>query len=181
VANKDDENSSDDSSLFRDAVKGVKRLEQGKRAPRTKPPAPMPAQSRLDSEQALIEMANGTFDFEELEYGDEVQFQRPGVTRNVMRRLRRGQYAVQAELDLHGLAVAEAKSELADFVRSSALRGLGCVRVIHGKGHRSPGKTPVLKPKVSSWLSNWDDVIAFTTARPVDGGTGALYVLLKHR
>ena len=181
MAIKDDDKPSDDTHLFRDAVKGVKRLDPGKLAPRPKPPAPLPVQSRLDSQAALTEMASGQFDFEELEYGDEAHFQRPGITRTVMRRLRRGQFAVQAELDLHGLAVAEAKTELAEFIRHSCQRGHGCVRVIHGKGHRSPGKMPVLKPKVSTWLSKWDDVVAFATARPVDGGTGALYVLLKRR
>lgn len=167
-----------DLALFKSAMKGVRPLTKGAEETRKARPPALPIQSRNDEAAALVEMADGHFDFETLEYGDEAFFQRANVNRVQMRKLRRGQYAVQAELDLHGLAVSEAKDELAAFIDSAVLRGLSCVRVIHGKGHRSPGKTPVLKPKVASWLSHWDSVRAFCTARPVDGGTGALYVLL---
>lgn len=174
----DDDNDAD-FSLFRSAMQGVRRLDAETQVVRKAPPAAVPLHSQRDAAAALREMADGRFDYENLEYGDEAFFQRPGVHRSDMRKLRRGQFSVQGELDLHGLAVDEAKAALAAFIERSVARNLSCVRVIHGKGHRSPGKTPVLKPKVASWLSRWDGVLAFSTARPVDGGTGALYVLLK--
>lgn len=169
-----------DFELFRDAVKGVRPLNADQHVVRRAPPPAVPLQSRRNQAEALGEMAAGHFDYETLEYGDEAFFQRPSVNRTTMRKLRRGQYAVQAELDLHGYVADEAKAALAEFIDRCSVRGLSCVRVIHGKGHRSPGKTPVLKPKVASWLARWDAVLAFATARPVDGGTGALYVLLRN-
>jgi DNA-nicking Smr family endonuclease len=181
VAGVSKENRSEDAELFRNAMKDVRPLATDKLVIRKHPPAPTPTQSRREIEDVLTEMANGRLDFDEIEYGDEAIFQRPGVSRIVMRKLRRGQFAVQAELDLHGLSIAEAKSHLASFIQHCAGRGMVCVRVIHGKGHRSPGKMPVLKPRVVRWLSQWKVVLAFTSARPVDGGTGALYVLLRRR
>jgi len=178
----DGENNRDaDTDLFRHAMKDVRRLTTDTLVVRKPPPAPTPVQSRRDADEVLIEMADGRINHEDLEYGDEAVFQRPHVSRSVMRKLRRGHFAVQAELDLHGLIVADAKSNLAAFIRGCSDRGMACVRVIHGKGHRSPGQMPVLKPKVVRWLSQWDNVLAFVSARPVDGGTGALYVLLRRR
>ncbi len=181
MGDDNDINSADDASLFRNAVKDVQPLATETLVVRKAPPPPLPAQSQRDNAAVLDEMANGKLDYSELEYGDEAVFQRSGVSRVVMRKLRRGQYAVQAEVDLHGLSVAQARTDLAEFLQRASDRGLVCVRVIHGKGHRSPGKMPVLKPKVALWLSRWDTVLAFVSARPVDGGTGALYVLLKGR
>ena len=181
MSNDSDKSPADDTSLFRRAMKDVRRLDNDAQVVRKKPPPPTPAQSRRDQDDVLEEMANGELNSEELEYGDEVFFQRPGISRTVMRKLRRGQFAVQAEIDLHGLGTADAKANLSAFLQRCSERGMACVRVIHGKGHRSPGKMPVLKPKVAHWLSRWDNVSAFASARPVDGGTGALYVLLKTR
>jgi DNA-nicking Smr family endonuclease len=178
---KDKDQASDDVSLFRTAMKGVRILDTEKQAPRKNPPPPRAVQRRRDFDDALLEMASGHFDYTELERGDEAYFQRPGVSRTVVRRLRRGQLAVQAELDLHGMALAEAREELAGFIRRCQTKSITCVRIIHGKGHRSPGRNPILKPNVAAWLSRWDDVLAFATSRPVDGGSGALYVLLKTR
>jgi len=168
-----------DIDLFRNAVKDVRPLGSDRHVVRKAPPAAVPRQSRRDDDEVLAEMADGRFDYENLEYGDEAFFQRTTVGRPTMRKLRRGQFAIQAELDLHGFAADEAKTTLAEFIERCSARGMTCVRVIHGKGHRSPGKTPILKPKVASWLSRWDTVLAFATARPIDGGTGALYVLLR--
>jgi DNA-nicking Smr family endonuclease len=176
-----DKDPTDDSDLFRSAMKGVRLLETGKHVISKKPPAPIPSQLQQDRQQVLAEMASGELDFEELESGDEGLFQRPGISRSVLRKLRRGQFSVQSELDLHGLTVTEAHAELSAFLGRCSARGMVCVRIIHGKGRRSPGKMPILKPRVFAWLSKWDDVAAFCSARPVDGGTGALYVLLKNR
>ena len=169
----------EDLDAFKKAMRDVRPL-KAKPFVSDKPrPAPIPKQSAADEFEALREMASGEFFDTELEYGDEASFRRPEIPRTVMRRLRRGQYAVQAEIDLHGHTAFEAKAALGDFLAYSQHSGYHCVRVIHGKGHRSPGKMPVLKPKVIKWLSQRDDIAAFSSARQVDGGTGALYVLLR--
>ena len=96
-----------------------------------------------------------------------------------MRKLARGGYSVQAEIDLHGMTLAEAKPRLADFIDFSTSEGKLCVRVVHGKGLGSGERGPVLKNAVNRWLRNWDSVLAFVSTRQVDGGTGAIYVLLQ--
>jgi DNA-nicking Smr family endonuclease len=114
----------------------------------------------------------------ELASGEELVFSRDGVQSGVLRKLRRGQYRVQAEIDLHGLTVPEAKEELRAFLAHSLERHIRCVRIIHGKGLRSGHRGPVLKGAVSSVLRRVRPVLAYVSARQVDGGTGALYVLL---
>jgi DNA-nicking Smr family endonuclease len=167
------------NGVFRDAMGDVRPLASDTVVLRGRRPRPLPLQSERAEQEVLLEMANGAIAFDEIECGDEAVYKRPGLPRKVVRKLRRGQYAVQDELDLHGLTVPDAKQTLAKFLQRNLMRGHACVRVIHGKGHRSPGKLPVLKPKVVRWLSQHGDVVAFCSARPVDGGTGALYVLLK--
>ena len=104
---------------------------------------------------------------------------RGGLQQRVLRKLRRGQFAIEAELDLHGYIVPEAREALAVFLRDAQLTGKRCVRIIHGKGLGAEGRLPVLKIKVNSWLRQKDQVLAFCSTRPQDGGTGAVYVLLK--
>lgn len=111
--------------------------------------------------------------------GEELEFRQPGVQLAVMRKLRRGQLACQAELDLHGLSLAQARQQLSAFLAQVSARGLRCVRVIHGKGLRSSPRGPVLKPNVARWLQQRQEILAYCSARPVDGGSGALYVLLR--
>jgi len=113
------------------------------------------------------------------ETGEELLHVRPGLQQTVIRKLRRGQYAIEAELDLHGATVTQAREAVDEFLGAARERGKRCVRIIHGKGHSSVGKMPVLKGKVNSWLRQKDEVLAFCSARPNDGGTGAVYVLLK--
>jgi DNA-nicking Smr family endonuclease len=108
-----------------------------------------------------------------------LSFQRAGVRIQVMRRLRRGLYPIDNELDLHGLTQSAARNELADFIARSRDSGLRCVRIIHGKGYRSGARGPVLKTAVNLWLRRHMDVMAFVSARAIDGGTGAMYVLLR--
>jgi DNA-nicking Smr family endonuclease len=112
--------------------------------------------------------------------GDELVFRQPGVQASVLRKLRRGQYRVQAEIDLHGLTVAEAKQELRRFLTEALKRESTCIRIVHGKGLRSGHRGPVLKNTVNSILKRTGAVVAFVSARQVDGGTGALYVLLSN-
>jgi DNA-nicking Smr family endonuclease len=106
-------------------------------------------------------------------------FQRAGLRPQVMRRLRRGLFPTEDELDLHGLHQSAARDRLADFILQSRAAGHRCVRIIHGKGYRSGARGPVLKTAVNSWLRRHIDVMAFVSARAIDGGTGAVYVLLR--
>jgi DNA-nicking Smr family endonuclease len=103
---------------------------------------------------------------------------RPGVPASVLRELRRGDYPIEAELDLHGMTVTQAKRALHGFLANALARHLGCVRIIHGKGLRSGSDGPVLKTTVNGVLRKTAAVLAYVSARPADGGTGAVYVLL---
>ena len=108
-----------------------------------------------------------------------MSYRRPGVGADVTRKLRRGDWSIQRQIDLHGLRRDDARDALGSFIREAHRHGIRCVRVVHGKGLGSPGKTPVLKGRVHSWLIQKSEVLAFVQARPADGGAGALVVLLK--
>jgi DNA-nicking Smr family endonuclease len=144
------------------------------------PVAPIPAQRQLDDERVLKEAISDEFDAATLlEVDDAMSFRRPGVGIDVARKLRRGYWSIQAEMDLHGFRTDDAREALAAFLRDAVRQGLRCVRVVHGKGLGSPGKTPVLKGKVQSWLVQKNEVLAFVQARADEGGAGAVVVLLK--
>ncbi|MFY7940381.1 MAG: Smr/MutS family protein [Burkholderiaceae bacterium] len=143
-------------------------------------PLPEPRQRTLDEASVLVEALSDDFDVESLLDTDAaLSFRRRGVGPEVTRKLRRGVWAIQAQLDLHGLRRDAAREQLSEFFREAARQGLRCVRVIHGKGNGSPGREPVLKGKVRSWLVQKQEVMAFTQARASDGGHGALLVLLR--
>ena len=145
-----------------------------------RPRPPVAARQRERDEAAVMfEAISDEFDVESLlDTDDALSFRRPDITPEVVRKLRRGVWAIQAQLDLHGLRRDEARERLNRFVVDARRSGMRCVRVIHGKGNGSPGRVPVLKAKVQSWLVQKKEVIAFTQARASDGGTGALLVLL---
>ena len=111
--------------------------------------------------------------------GDIMSFMAPGIQKRVLQRLRSGKFCVDAELDLHGLTVDEAKRRLAGFLRGCLADGYRCLHLIHGKGYRSEGDYPILKNRINLWLRQHPDVLAFCTAKPAEGGTGAIYVLLR--
>ncbi|MCU0929527.1 MAG: Smr/MutS family protein [Burkholderiaceae bacterium] len=167
-------------TLFERSVGPVHRLTDRGLAEVGRPrPAPLPRQRERDEQAALREALSDEVDVESLlETDGELSFRRPQIAPDVLKRLRRGQWAIQAQIDLHGLRRDEAREALAAFLRDAGQRGLRCVRVVHGKGHGSPGKAPVLKGKVRAWLVQKDAVIAFVQARAADGGHGALVVLL---
>jgi DNA-nicking Smr family endonuclease len=178
-----------DLRLFRDAVRDVKPLAPGSSdragsdadeppGARRRAPEPRARFSRADRHAVLEESLRGAAGDPELAGGDELVYHRAGVQISVLKKLRRGQYRVQAEIDLHGLTVVEAKQVLRDFLASALERRLRCVRIIHGKGLRSGHRGPVLKGVVSSVLRRIGPVVAYVSARQVDGGTGAVYVLL---
>jgi DNA-nicking Smr family endonuclease len=139
----------------------------------------VPQQTLRDAERVMQSLLSDEYDPAEIETGEELLFMRPGLQLRNQRKFRRGEYAIQAELDLHGRIIPEARELVAAFLRDATARGLRCVRIIHGKGLSSPGKLPVLKNKVNAWLRQRDEVLAFASCRPVHGGTGAVYVLLK--
>ena len=170
----------DDIDLFRRAVDGARPLKTESRAePAQKKPLPKARFAREDEQRALAESMDADVDLTKAGSGEALRFHRPSVGRRTMRKLARGNFAVQAEIDLHGMTVAEAKPRLADFIEHSARSGRLCVRVVHGKGKGSGQRGPVLKQSVNRWLRRWDPVLAFVSTRQVDGGTGALYVLLE--
>jgi len=114
-----------------------------------------------------------------METGEELVFLRPGLSREILKRLRRGHWVVQEHLDLHGMNTEQARHLLAQFLAACSRRNRRCIRIIHGKGLRSPNREPVLKNKVRLWLARRDDVLAFCQAPATQGGGGALLVLLK--
>jgi DNA-nicking Smr family endonuclease len=143
-------------------------------------PAPVPVQQQLDEQRVLQEALSDEFDATTLLDVDEaLSFRRPGVGPDVTRKLRKGEWSIQGEIDLHGLRRDAAREALAAFIREAYRRGWRCVRVVHGKGLGSPGKTPVLKGKVQGWLVQKNEVLAFVQARGDEGGAGAVVVLLK--
>jgi DNA-nicking Smr family endonuclease len=142
-------------------------------------PAPIAVQHQLDEEAVMREAISDEFDVESLlDTDDALSFRRPGMGPDVTRKLRRGGWSIQGQIDLHGLRRDDARETLSQFVKDAHKTGWRCVRVVHGKGLGSPGKTPVLKGRVQSWLIQKNEVLAFVQARPAQGGAGALVVLL---
>jgi DNA-nicking Smr family endonuclease len=170
-----------DRDLFRQAVADAQPLAQhDKLLRRQDTPPPYPVQSHLDEHAVLAEsLAAGWTAEDWLDTGDEPNFVRDGVSRQVLRKLRSGVWVIQDQLDLHGLDRHQAREALAGFLASCARRGVRCVRVIHGKGLGSKNREPVLKTKVKYWLARRQEVLAYCQTQPVDGGSGALVVLLK--
>ena len=173
----------EDRALFRSAVADARPLPPADRVLLTPPPPPaLPLQSQRDEQAALAASLSDDIDVERLlETDAELSFRRPGIGPEVLRRLRRGQWVVQDELDLHGMRRDQARDALLGFIQHAQARDRRCLRVIHGKGLSSPGREPVLKHKVRGWLVQIDAVLAFCQAGPRDGGAGALLVLLRAR
>jgi DNA-nicking Smr family endonuclease len=160
-------------------VRDVNPLRQAKRPPERERRRPRASSRRADEARVLADSL--AFDAHDLdvESGDELGFRREGISESVLRRLRRGEYAVRDEIDLHGMKQDEARAALGAFLAEAAHHDRRCVRVIHGKGLGSGHRGPVLKSAVNRWLRRHAAVAAFCSARRNDGGTGALYVLLS--
>ncbi|MCA1799216.1 MAG: Smr/MutS family protein [Xanthomonadaceae bacterium] len=171
--------SDEERALFREFVAGTRPLPPGEPPPTQKRrPKPIPRQT-LDDERAVVkELADALPDLD-TETGDEVAWRTPGVQDSVLRKLRRGHFRIDRNLDLHGHTSATAKVEVADFLRSAREEGMTCVRIVHGKGHGSREGRAVLKHRVANWLMHHAGVLAFVSARPAEGGTGAVLVLLR--
>lgn len=169
----------DDLELFRRAMRDVKRLNVRSPVVSARKPLPQARFRRADEQAVLKESLILTEEAALLGTGEEIGFRRSHVPESVLVKLRRGHFTIGAEIDLHGLTAAQAKDALREFIAEAMSRRLRCVRVIHGKGHRSGPRGPVLKPTVVHWLQRCNDVLALGSARAVDGGSGALYVLLR--
>ena len=143
-------------------------------------PLPIARQRLRDEQQVMRDALQDPFDWDAaVATGDELLFVRPGVPSAALRKLKRGGWVLRAELDLHGMTGDESRLALAAFLHDCGRRELRCVRIIHGKGLGSKNREPVLKHKVRHWLMQRDDVLAYCQARQVDGGAGAVVVLLK--
>ncbi len=168
---------------FRDAVSDVRPLSRSRMrriALERAKPAPVPLQTRRDERAALEESLAGPVSVDDaLDSGEELVFLREGLSRQVLRRLRRGHWVVQDQLDLHGMNRLEAAESVSGFLRQCVARGRRCVRIVHGKGHGSTNREPVLKSKLRHWLASRDEVLAYCQAPAAHGGGGAVLVLLK--
>jgi DNA-nicking Smr family endonuclease len=172
-----------DTALFRAAVVDARPLpDPGRVAPPPPRVRPLPLQRWADDRAVLSDSLSDhvTWEFDN-QTGEQAAFKRDGVSPLVFRRLRRGHWILQGEIDLHGMTRDEARVHLAAFLSECLRRGARCIRVVHGKGLRSRNREPVLKAKVAQWLAQRDEVLAFCEAAPRDGGAGAMFVLLKAR
>ncbi|MFZ6748352.1 Smr/MutS family protein [Undibacterium sp. Ren11W] len=170
-----------EANIFRATVGATKPIKsEAKHIPLVKRPAPLPFQHLADERSALLESLSDDFDADSLlETDDDLSYTRQGIGIDVAKKLRKGHWVIQAELDLHGMRRDQARDALADFLRQCGRTGKRCVRIIHGKGLGSVNKEPVLKKKVRNWLIQKDEVLAYSQATAADGGSGALIVLLK--
>ncbi len=171
----------DDKTLWAAALDGVTPIEQRPRLKR--PPARVKgAQQFAQDESQVMPDAMATFiEPDEFDAGDEAEFRASGVSRQQVRKLRRGEYSIQGTVDLHGLTRLEAANEVRDLLQRAECNGWRCIKIIHGKGLRSPNGRPVLKSRVETALRRSDRVLAYATAPPWSGGHGAMLVLLRSR
>jgi len=170
-----------EKNLFVRAVGAVTTLDHAPRVSLSpQPPKPLAHQQRIDDVNVLRESLSDDFDVSTLlDTDDELSYRSQGIGTDVTQKLRKGHWSLQGQIDLHGLRSDEAREALGQFIRDATKRGWRCVRVVHGKGLGSPGKTPVLKSKVQRWLVQKTEVLAFVQAKGSEGGAGALVVLLK--
>ena len=170
----------DPAELFRRAVGEVTPVGDDKVTPTPANVKAKPRQFEKDERTVMYDAMHDDRDPDELDSGEHLSWRRDGVQNRVMKKLRNGYYSIQDEVDLHGMTVPQAREILAEFVASVADQHKSCcVRIIHGKGRKTSTDSPVMKPFVSSWLRQRRFVLAFCSCKPVHGGTGAVYVLLR--
>lgn len=168
----------DDLNLFRASVGKVRSVNNNTVILKPdKKPRPVPAFKPLEQVNPLQKQIGESL--ETLYQEDKVGFLSPGLQKNVLKKLRKGQYGLDADIDLHGLSSREAQSQLLRFLHTCVEQGHRCVHIIHGKGYNSPDNQPVLKNDINLWLRQHHDVLAFCSTPPKAGGTGAVFVLLK--
>lgn len=180
AADKIGERPADDVTLFRDAVKDVIPFTAPPESLFKLKPKPIPLQFIRDERQALVDsLSDHYIPAHEIETGEELLYLRDGHSPDILRKLRRGHWVIQAKIDLHGLISDEARLYVSAFISDCKKRGIRCVRIVHGKGLGSRNREPVLKHKLRGWLMQKDEVIAYAEAKKQDGGSGAVLVLLK--
>lgn len=169
---------SDDSELFRNSIGKVRPVNYDKVLLRKQEkPKPVPKPAVINTEEYLIDTNTG--EIETVSPEDTLHYTVPGLQKNVLKKLRKGYFGLDAEIDLHGLTSHEAKKQLLNFLQRSIIEGCRCVHIVHGKGYRSIDNHPVLKNNLNLWLRQHKDVLAFCSAAPKDGGAGAVFVLLQ--
>ena len=173
--------SDEDRALFSDTIGQVRPIRSDRVIPERKKPEARPVQHLKDEQSVMDELMTHEIDPEVMVTGEELLFRRPGLQNRVIRRLQQGRYRVQDELDLHHMNAEAARKSIDYFIEQSLKSGIGCVLIIHGKGLRSKNTGPVLKDLTASMLRRMKPVMAFCSARSIDGGTGAVYVLLHQR
>ncbi|MFT5135775.1 MAG: DNA-nicking Smr family endonuclease [Arenicella sp.] len=164
--------------LLSGGLSSVNKLKQDKVPPYRKPLEPIPRQRLLDNHRVMEELLEASDETTSFESGDELKFLRVGLSSRLLKKLRRGDFAIQEDLDLHGLIAGEAKRQTHEFINECARDNVRAIRIVHGKGRNSAGRTPVLKNMLLGWLSKNQYVVAVCSAPANDGGTGAVYVLL---
>jgi len=167
-----------DRQLFRQSIEGTRPIHHDTVEPYRSPPAAR-APTVAAADTTIADEMSDLMEFDAVDTADELLYTRPGIQHNLLRKLRRGQIPIEAELDLHGLRIEEARTAIAQLLLQAQDRHWRCVRIIHGKGYGSDSRLPVLKNKVNGWLRQRSEVLAFCSARPEDGGTGAIYLLLR--
>ncbi|MDH5231996.1 MAG: Smr/MutS family protein [Gammaproteobacteria bacterium] len=175
--------SAEDQALFRAAIDGTVPLQSNTVNTKAQQPKPRPIAKKLAEDNQLVmqELMSSPEVLEDIEAEGEMVYRAGGLQKSQFNKLRRGQFAIQDHMDLHGMTIAEAKPALADFISDCISARKYCVRIIHGKGLGSPDKKPVLKNMLNHWLRQRSEVLAFCSAPINDGGTGACYVLLRRR
>ena len=171
--------SPEDIQLFRDTVGEVRPLQHDRITPPRRRVSPRPVFRERDEAAVVRDLLSDQFEPLEMETGEELLYIRAGLQQRTLRKLRRGLFLPGAELDLHGMTVPVARQAVAEFLQECGRRRIQCARIIHGKGRGSRHRGPVLKQKVGGWLRQRNEVLAYCSARNCDGGTGAVYVLLK--
>ena len=171
-----------DRALFLQSIGDITPLNTSNRASVDSiKPKPVPLQRKIQEKTILSPSLSDEFSVENLLDDDQSSFKREGMGPDVIKKLRRGYWIIQDELDLHGMRRDEAREMVMEFLKLSTTRGIRCIRIVHGKGHGSVNNEPVLKKLVFKWLVQREDVMAFCQAKPIDGGSGAVIVLLKGR
>jgi DNA-nicking Smr family endonuclease len=173
-------NASDDTALFRRQVGDVRPVKAANRVEPFREPPPAVPSKRIEDERAVLaELGKLALEADDIEIEEDRLFLRPGLPRDILRKLRRAHWVIQDELDLHGLTADEAALATAAFLAESRRKGIRCVRIIHGKGRGSRGREPVLKVRIRAQLQRRDEVLAYVEPREIDGGGGAVVVLLS--
>ncbi|MDD5241496.1 MAG: Smr/MutS family protein [Sulfuricella sp.] len=172
--------SEEDTSLFRAAIGDARPLpETGKALFPPQRPNPARRQNQLNDSRSRADGLSDHIPHALTETDGEFSFLRPGMAQPTLKKLRRGHWNIQAEIDLHGMTSDQARDSFTEFLEESQSLGLRCIRIIHGKGFGSRNQEPVLKLKVTSWLMQHDEILAFCQAQPIEGGSGATIVLLR--